>query len=280
MDSSPSITPSRRLKRRSSSMMNLSEAKNLVEKDMVVSKLNLIRNKNLARRNFRHDMLVDRRNIDIVSIFEETPMPVRTKEPMHPIKQESSEFEFEKIELKYEIEESTVGEEQTSVDVNSKISNIKNKFTTFKNNVRNMISSSSNKNLPGLPLKSEPVNQVKANKPAPLDEKINEKINGQLLFKKVGQQQTKLGRFNSTSNVARPKLPATSVNVLGTNTTAVNSNNDFKRSLRNYDSCTSLRGSEKNNNKPTFKLSTKIHYNDSYLFATHQVKAECSNTSC
>jgi len=164
MDSSPSITPNRRLKRRSSSMMNLCDARNLVEKDMVASKLNLIRNKNLARRNFRQDMLVDRRNIDIVSIFEETPMPVRTKEPMNPIKQEVCDSESGKIQLKYEIEERTVTQAQTS-ETNNKISNIKNKFNAFKNNVKNMIN---NKKHPGLPPKSEPICPVQEKKPTSL----------------------------------------------------------------------------------------------------------------
>ncbi len=170
MENSPIVTPNRRLKRRSSSMMNLSDAKNLVDKDMVTSKLNLIRDKNLARRNFRQDTLVGRRNIDIVSIFEETPAPVRIKEPINPIKQESCDFDLDKIQIKCEFEDNFEEQKQKQPDPTSKISNIKNKFSLFKNNVRNMISNNCNKKPVGLPPKSEPTvcNKI----PTPLDVSI------------------------------------------------------------------------------------------------------------
>lgn len=153
MDYSPSILPrSKRLnKRRSSSMFNLHEQKNLIEKDMVLSKLNVIRKKNIDRRNYRNNLIGKNRNIDIDKVCEETPMPVRTIEPI--LKSENFEMETEDLEIKYNLDDESVVNSQPSQVPASKMTNIKNKINTLKNNFRNIISGGKTKTSP---VKTEP----------------------------------------------------------------------------------------------------------------------------
>lgn len=255
MADSPSIPSPRRLKRRSSSMCNLVE-QNMVEKDMVTSKLNLIRRKNLARRNFRTNQLTDLRAIDSVEVMEETPMVARKMEPKIELVEleATSTVLTERVQLKYEIDEI----DQT-LETNSKITIIKKPLSRFKNYVKNIIGVS--KKMPAVDglVKQEPITPlVEPHKFLDLD-KINEQ------HKRLATSQPpKLGRFNSASNFNadnnKPTVPIKPA-AMGQNMNAVNTNANFKRSLRNYDSCTSL--------KPIFKLSSKIQYNDSHLFATN-----------
>lgn len=159
---SPLEKPRRRLKRRSSSMFNLMDQKNLIEKDMVLSKMNAIRKNNQARRNYRNDLTVKNRNIDFkqISIEEETPIVNRQKESVFKMStNESCKMSIDDLtaELKYEVEyEKKVPMETTESTNISRITNIKNKINTLKNNFRNIISSKKTTDENEAPIKMEP----------------------------------------------------------------------------------------------------------------------------
>ena len=93
MDSPNGIVVKKKLKRRSSSMFNLIEHKNLIEKDMQNSKLSVMRKNDQARRNHRHDLTIKNRNIDFMSIYEESPVVQRIQEPI------SRDFKIEAMDL-------------------------------------------------------------------------------------------------------------------------------------------------------------------------------------
>jgi hypothetical protein len=69
---SPSVSKEKRLKRRSSSMFNLNDKKQMDhENDLILTKQQLIRKQNLARRNYRDKLIVKNRQIDTNNILYE-----------------------------------------------------------------------------------------------------------------------------------------------------------------------------------------------------------------
>lgn len=138
---SPSHTANPRMKRRSSSMFNLVDHKNLIEKDLEQSKRAVIRKNNLTRKNYRNELLVRNRNIDFNHIYEESPQINRAREPINA----ESEIKVEKMNLMLmEPKQEKVEIELPAQPNQNRIANIKNKINTLKNNFRSIIGANNN----------------------------------------------------------------------------------------------------------------------------------------
>ena len=160
-----------KLKRRSNSMFNLHEYKNLIEKDLVQSKQAMIRKNQMARRNYREDLLVKNRNIDLNYIYEESPQinRVAIRDPVIDqleIKVENMDLDkLELIEPKQEKVELKLPQQQQNPN---RITNIKNKIMTLKNNFRSIIGANNSSTA-----KKKEASEVESRKP-PLPKFNNE----------------------------------------------------------------------------------------------------------
>lgn len=284
---SPSNTSNPKMKRRSSSMFNLMDHKNLIEKDLEMSKQAVIRKNNLTRKNYRNDLLVRNRNIDFNNIYEESPQINRIKEPIA-----QTEIKVEKMDLLLAEPKQEKVEVELPVQPNqNRITNIKNKINTLKNNFRSIIgANSATKKQEQVQVKAEP--QIR--KP-PLPKFNNEndvKKPDQSRFlnptkledqhRRLTQHNKMMRTFNSASNikpaVKREPLGVSSLcsqtqsNVMSMNAQVVQE--QWKKTLRSSDSNASLKSA--GGNKPTFKLGTKVTYNDRHLFDNRECQPSSS----
>ncbi len=160
-----------KLKRRSNSMSNLHEYKNLIEKDLVQSKQAMIRKNQMARRNYREDLLVKNRNIDFNYIYEESPQinRVAIRDPVIDqleIKVENMDLDkLELIEPKQEKVELKLPQQHQNPN---RITNIKKKIMTLKNNFRSIIGANNSSTA-----KKKEASEVESRKP-PLPKFNNE----------------------------------------------------------------------------------------------------------
>lgn len=272
---SPVEKPRRRLKRRSSSMFNLMDQKNLIEKDMVLSKMNAIRKNNQTRRNYRNDLTVKNRNIDFkqISIEEETPIVNRQKESVFKMStNKSCKMSIDDLtaEIKYELEYEEKVPMETTENMNvSRIANIKNKINTLKNNFKNIISAKkpTNENAePKIELKVPTIetnNKISSSFKQPIAP-VKDNMNR---LQAQGSMRRATSAYNIKPRSACSNLTAKALN----NHSNLVKGDSPKKGMRSYESTNSLM--ERRNNgpvKPAFKLGTKIMYNDRHLFANLQ----------
>lgn len=268
-----------KLKRRSSSMFNLMEQNNLVQKDMAVSKVNAIRKNNMIRRNYRNDLIVKNRNIDLLNIYEESPVVKRSKEcRFDEVKIESMDVDYSDSISKKDTDQENVLTNQP--ESQGRIANIKNKINTIRNNFRSIINTT--KATENIEVKVEP---KKPHIPVPKKNITNEKnisplteqnrflnpvtINEQ--HKRLTQHNKIMRSFNSASNI-KPRMVNADIGDSKVRNQPVSSILP-KKTLRSSDSTASLKERKPSVNpipRPAFKLGTRIVYNDRYLFENIQ----------
>lgn len=267
MDSPQVDSNRRKLKRRSSSMSSLVDRKTIDhEQDLVMTKQYIIQKKNQARRNYRDNLIVKNRQIDFANanVLLEEPMFTSTDSIPTEVIKSGEHYRMDTIEIK--VQQTDTLAEAVGGPTSSRLMSIKNKINNFKNNFRNIVK----KSIPSFDSSLKPVVEAPPTKKAfqrmpfsPLKHG-NKMLNPQV----INEQHKRLTQPNNNNKLVR------SVSVLNIKpTNQVKCANSVApkatapprvKQLKSFDSISSL----KEQNKPAFKLGTKIQYNDRYLFET------------
>ena len=278
MDSPQVDSNRRKLKRRSSSMSNLVDRKTIDhEQELVMTKQYIIQKKNQARRNYRDNLIVKNRQIDFANanVLVEEPMFTSTDSIPSVVIKSEEYYRMDTIELTVQTDTSNNSSTGVCGPTSSRLTSIKNKINNLKNNFRSMVK----KSIPSFDSSLKPVVQTapvlerkKAFERTPFSplKHANKVLNPQV----INEQHRRLTQPNNNKLVRSVSVlnikPASQVAKCESNVapkTAPPQNNLRVKQLKSFDSISSL----KEQNKPAFKLGTKIQYNDRYLFETVKV---------